>query len=151
MRFANSKQRNPVKDPSPQEVVDPRSTFHPSRSRRSSSGSSHRQDKSQIPCRFFKEDDCKRGDKCPFKHDASSPSAAVPTRERAGSPAAKSKRDKGNRERRSQGRRNSDRSERRSRRGRNETRSRKPSPRSKSAESSTSAPCIQFACGCFRK
>ena len=71
-----------------------RSSLHSSRSRRSSSGSSGRKDKSQVPCRYFKKGNCRRGDSCPFKHEASSSSAAAPTRERAGSPSAKPKRDR---------------------------------------------------------
>ena len=44
-----------------------RSSFHSSRSRRSSSGSSGRVDKSEIPCRYFKKGNCIHGDSCPFK------------------------------------------------------------------------------------
>ena len=123
-----------------------RSSFHSSRSRRSSSGSSGRKDKSKIPCRYHKKGNCRRGDSCPFKHDEPSSSAPAPSRERAGSPAAKSKKDKKDRSSRSQGRGKSDRGHRRSRRGRSENKTRKSSPRSKSAENSTSAPCINYAC-----
>ena len=72
--------------------------------------------------------------------------APAPTRERAGSPSPKSKKDKRERSGRSQGRRKSDGGDRSGRRSRKDGRSRKPSPRSKSAENSTSAPCIHYTC-----
>ena len=79
-----------------------RSSFRSSRSRsssrhtsrsgsRNSSRSSSRGRKSDKPCRFFAKGNCKRGDKCPFKHgDTATPAP----RRRSPSPAAKRSKDK---------------------------------------------------------
>ena len=79
-----------------------RSSFRSSRSRnssrpssrsssRNSSRSSSRGRKSEKPCRFFAKGNCKRGDKCPFKHGET---ATPAPRRRSPSPAARKSKDK---------------------------------------------------------
>ena len=70
-----------------------RSSSRPSSrsSSRNSSRSSSRGRKSEKPCRFFAKGNCKRGDKCPFKHgDTATPAP----RRRSPSPAARRSKDK---------------------------------------------------------